>query len=256
MLEARSLTKLYSGIPAVKSVNFCVEAGQVLGYLGPNGSGKSTTVRMITGMLEPTSGEVHFKGQSIRTLGAAYKRVLGYIPEEAQLYMHLTGVEYLELVGALRDMPPRTMNARIERFLDLFGLTQARHAPVSAYSKGMRQRLLITAALMHDPELLVFDEPESGLDVGTALVFRKLVAALAAEGKMILYCSHVLEVIEKVCTHVLVLHRGSVVAHESIAGMRSLTANPSLEAVFAELTQQADSDAAARDLIVAMKAAP
>lgn len=253
MLEARGLTKAFSRIPAVRDVNFRVEPGQVLGYLGPNGSGKSTTVRMIVGLLEPTSGEVLYRGTSIRTNLVSYKQSLGYVPEEAFLYPHLTGLEYLDLVGTLRELDERVLAARIERFLYLFALTYARHSPVGSYSKGMRQRLLISAALLHDPELLVFDEPESGLDVGTALVFRKLVSELARAGKMILYCSHVLEVIEKVCSHVLVLHRGSVVAHESIAGMRSLTSSPSLEAVFAELTQQSDSDAGARDLIDAMR---
>jgi len=253
MLETRDLTKLYSGIPAVQNVSFRLEPGQVLGCLGPNGSGKSTTVRMITGLLEPTRGEVQYRGRSIRTDLVRYKRALGYVPEEAILYPHLSGIEYLDLVGTLREMEPRILSARIDRFLDLFSLTHARHAPVASYSKGMRQRLLITAAILHNPDLLVFDEPESGLDVGTALVFRKLVSELSREGKMILYSSHVLEVIEKVGTHVLVLHHGAVVAHESIAGMRSLTANPSLEAVFAALTQQTDSDVAARDLMAAMR---
>ncbi|MBC7928632.1 MAG: ABC transporter ATP-binding protein [Bryobacteraceae bacterium] len=253
MLETRALSKSYSRIPAVQNVSFTVKPGQVLGYLGPNGSGKSTTVRMLTGLLEPTSGEVLFHGVSIRTDLVNYKRRIGYVPEEAHLYPHLTGLEYLELVGTLRDLDERTLRTRAQRFLQLFGLTHATDSPVSAYSKGMRQRLLLTAALLHDPELLIFDEPESGLDVGTTLVFRKLVAELARNGKMVLYCSHVLEAVEKVCSHVLVLHRGKVVAHESIEGMRSLTASPSLEAVFSELTQQADSDEAARSLVAAMK---
>ena len=140
-------------------------------------------------------------------------------PKKHSSIPHLTGLEYLELVGTLRDLDPAVIAMRTERFLDLFSLTQARHSPIASYSKGMRQRVLIAAALLHDPELLIFDEPESGLDVGTALVFRKLVSELARAGKMILFCSHVLEVIEKVCSHVLVLHRGNVVAYESIQGL-------------------------------------
>lgn len=252
MLEARALTKSFAGIPAVRNVSFQLEPGQVLGYLGPNGSGKSTTVKMITGLMEPTSGEVLYRGSGIRNRLVEYKRSLGYVPEEAHLYGHLGGLEYLELVGTLRELDEATLRSRSERFLHLFGLTEARHSPISSYSKGMRQRLLITAALLHDPDLLIFDEPESGLDVGTALIFRKLVSELSRKGKMILYCSHVLEVIEKVCTHVLVLHRGNVVAHESIAGIHALSSSPSLEAVFAELTEQTDSDAAARAMVAAM----
>lgn len=255
MLETRALTKSFSGIPAVRNVSFTLEPGQVLGYLGPNGSGKSTTVKMIAGLMEPTSGEVLYCGRGIRNRLVEYKRTLGYVPEEAQLYPHLTGLEYLELVSELRDLDPKISGARTERFLDLFGLTQARHSPIASYSKGMRQRILIIAALLHDPELLVFDEPESGLDVGTALVLRKLVSELASAGKMILFCSHVLEVIEKVCSHVLVLHRGNVVAYESIAALRCLSSLPSLEAIFAELTEQGDADAAARAMVAAMRLA-
>jgi len=253
MLEARALTKCFSSIPAVKDVNFALCPGQVLGYLGPNGSGKSTTVKMLTGLIEPTRGQVLFNGHSIRTEMESYKSRLGYVPEEANLYPHLTGFEYLELVGMMRSLEESCLLRRIDTFLKLFSLEEARHSPVATWSKGMRQRLLISAALMHDPDILIFDEPESGLDVTTALVFRKLVASLAREGKMILFCSHVLEVIEKVCSHVLVLHKGSVVAHESIEGMRRLTASPSLEHVFSELTHQADTDEMARGLVSAMR---
>jgi ABC-2 type transport system ATP-binding protein len=253
MLEARALTKCFSGIPAVEGLTFGLKPGQVLGCLGPNGSGKSTTVRMLTGLIEPTRGEVVFRDRSIRNGMVEYKRILGYVPEEANLYPHLTGWEYLELVGMLRGLDAGLLSRRIHRFLELFALSDSRHSTVSSYSKGMRQRLLISAALIHDPAILILDEPESGLDVTTALVFRKLVAALAHEGKMILYCSHVLEIIEKVCSHVLVLHHGHAVAHESIEGMRCLTASPSLEHVFSELTHQTDSDDVARDLIGAMR---
>lgn len=247
------LTKSFSSIPAVKDVSFTVAPGQVLGYLGPNGSGKSTTVKMLTGLMEPTRGEVLFRDRNIRHDLVNYKRRLGYVPEEANLYPHLTGFEYLELTGTLRELEDGLLRRRIDAFLAIFNLIQARHSPVSSYSKGMRQRLLIATALLHDPDVLIFDEPESGLDVATALVFRKLVTALAGEGKIILYCSHILEVIEKVCSHVLVLHKGNVVANETIEGMRSLTANPSLESVFSELTQQTDSDDMARGLVAAMR---
>jgi ABC-2 type transport system ATP-binding protein len=253
MLEARELTKSFSSIPAVKDVTFRVEPGQILGYLGPNGSGKSTTVKMLTGLMEPTRGVILFNGSTIRADLVAYKRKLGYVPEEANLYPHLTGLEYLELIGLLRGLEQGMLRRRIERFLDLFSLLPSRHTAVSSYSKGMRQKLLISAALLHDPEVLVLDEPESGLDVTTSLVFRKLLAGLAREGKIILYSSHVLEVVEKVCSHVLLLHRGNVVAHESIEGMRRLASKPSLEYVFSELTHQTDTDVMAESLVGAMR---
>jgi ABC-2 type transport system ATP-binding protein len=255
MLSARGLTKCYSGIPAVRDVTFDIKPGQVLGYLGPNGSGKSTTVKMLTGLIEPTRGQVLYRGVGIREQLTDYKRVLGYIPEEANLYGHLSGLEYIEFVGHLRGLSRQTIHARGERFLNLCALFEHRHTPVSAYSKGMRQRLLLSAALLHDPEVLILDEPEAGLDVTTALVLRKLISALATEGKIVLYSSHVLEVVEKVCTHVLVLHKGSVVGHETIDGIRRLASAPSLEAVFAALTQQADTEGMARGLMDAMRLA-
>jgi ABC-2 type transport system ATP-binding protein len=253
MLEARDLTKCFSAIPAVNEVSFRVEPGQILGYLGPNGSGKSTTVKMLTGLMEPTRGVVLHNGQSIRHDLTGYKHRLGYVPEEANLYPHLTGLEYLELVGLLRNIERSLLNRKIEAFLGLFSLEPHRHTAISSYSKGMRQKLLISAALLHDPGILILDEPESGLDVTTSLVFRKLLSALAAEGKVVIYSSHVLEVVEKVCSHVLLLHRGNVVAHETIEGMRRLASKPSLEHVFSELTHQTDTGIMAQDLVSAMR---
>ena len=253
MIEARELTKCYASIPAVNGVSFRIERGQVLGYLGPNGSGKSTTVKMITGLLEPTRGQILCDGQSIRSDLAGYKRRLGYVPEEPNLYPYLTGLEYLDLVGALRGLDGTVVARKSNDLLELFSLHAARHSAIGSYSKGMRQRLPISAALLHDPDILVFDEPLSGLDVTTALVFRNLVQNLAGQGKTILYSSHVLEVVEKVCTHVLVLHRGNVVGHETIDGIRRLASKPSLEQVFTELTQQSDTAATAEGIVAVMR---
>jgi ABC-2 type transport system ATP-binding protein len=208
---------------------------------------------MITGLLDPTSGQVLFEGESIRHDPVAYKRRLGYVPEEAHLYPHLTGFEYLELVGLLRQIPADILRRKIDSFLDLLLLSSYKHALIASYSKGMRQRILISAALLHDPDVVVFDEPLSGLDVTTALVFRKLVKRLAADGKAILYSSHVLEVVEKVCSHVLVLYKGHTVAHSTIEEVGKLASKPSLEAVFMELTQIEDTDQTADGLVDAMK---
>ncbi|HYX53531.1 MAG TPA: ABC transporter ATP-binding protein, partial [Candidatus Limnocylindrales bacterium] len=175
MLEVKQLTKCYASLPAVADVSFSIAPGEILGYLGPNGSGKSTTVKMITGLLEPTRGKVFFRGEDIQRDVTGYKRLLGYVPEEAHLYPYLTGWEYLELVGTLRGMDQLLLRRRAETLLELFSLHAHRHAAIASYSKGMRQRVLLIAALMHDPEILVFDEPLSGLDVTSALVFRKLV---------------------------------------------------------------------------------
>jgi ABC-2 type transport system ATP-binding protein len=249
MLEARGLSKYYHGIAAVKDVGFTVAPGEVLGYLGPNGAGKSTTVGILTGLVEPTTGSVHYNGHRVDDDLVGYRRRLGYVPEEPHLYPFLSGREYLELVGRLREMPTRVLAARIDGLLELFGLGGARDQAIGTYSKGMRQKVLIAAALLHDPEVLIFDEPLSGLDVTTALMFRELVSQLARNGKIILYSSHVLEVVEKICTRVIVLFRGRVVANDTVDRLRDLMALDSLEQVFKELVIREDPGKTARDII-------
>lgn len=253
MLEARRLTKYYGAVRAVTDVSFRIEPGEIVGCLGPNGSGKSTTVKMLTGLLEPTRGEVLFAGEPIKTNLSHYKSRLGYVPEEPNLYPYLSGQEYLELVGTLRGIAPADLAKKIHALLNLFELHGHRHSALSAYSKGMRQKILIIAALLHDPEVLIFDEPLSGLDVTSALIFRKLMSELARTGKTILYCSHVIEVVEKLCSRVLIIYRGRVVAHNSVEKLRQLMSLPSLEQVFSELVQQTDVDKIAADIVKAMK---
>jgi len=252
MLEVRSLTKCYSSVPAVDNVSFSIRPGEVLGYLGPNGSGKSTTVKVITGLLEPTAGTVLFKGTKITDDLAAYKRLVGYVPEEANLYPFLSGLEYLELVSRLRSLPTHLSAKRSEALLELFAMHPHRHTSISAYSKGMRQRILLIAALLHNPELIIFDEPLSGLDVTSALIFRKLVSALSREGKIIFYCSHVLEVVEKVCSHGIILQRGKQVAYGTIEDLKRFQSMPSLEAAFSNLVQEVDTEQSAHAIVDAV----
>jgi ABC-2 type transport system ATP-binding protein len=248
MLEAKSLTKLYSGIPAVKDVSFSVKPGEILGYLGPNGSGKTTTVSIVVGLLDPTGGRVLFDGRDVQDDLVGFRRRVGYVPEEPHLYPFLSGREYLQLVGRLREIADSTLERRIEGLLHLFGLGRDADQSIGSYSKGMRQKVLISAALIHDPDLLIFDEPLSGLDVTAALVFRHLVRTLADRGKTILYSSHVLEVVEKLCSRVIVLHRGRVVANDSVEHLRELMARDSLEEVFAQLVVHEDPERVARDI--------
>lgn len=253
MLEARGLGKFYSGIPAVKDLNFTVGRGEVLGLLGPNGSGKSTTVSMLTCLLEPTTGMVLLDGESVAKRPLEYKAKLGYVPEEAHLYSYLTGPEYLELVGQLRGVPRRALEQKIDAFMSLFGLEDDRHAQMAAYSKGMRQKILISAALLHDPDVIIFDEPNSGLDVTSGLILRSVVQELAAAGKIIVYSSHVLEVVEKVATDVLILHDARVVAHDSVSRLRDLMALPSLEQVFRRVVIADNVEQVARSVVGVMR---
>jgi ABC-2 type transport system ATP-binding protein len=253
MLEVCGLTKQYHRQAVVDHVCFTIAPGEVLGYLGPNGSGKSTTVRMLTGLLTPTSGQVRYQGRVIEDDPLAYKRVLGYVPEEPFLYPYLSGREYLQLCARLRCLPERAADEKIDALLHLFSLYEYRFSSIAAYSKGMKQKILIAAALIHNPEVAVFDEPLSGLDVTSALVFRNLLRGLAREGRMVLYSSHVLEVVEKVCTRVLILRRGKVVAHDSVDNLRALLAAPSLEDVFSQLVVQEDTEKIAGEMLAAIR---
>jgi len=254
MLEIRSLSKRYSSVLAVQDVSFSIAPGEVLGYVGPNGAGKSTTVKMIIGLLEPTSGQVLFHGQSVIDDLPAFQSRLGYVPEEPHLYPHLSGREYLQLSGRLYGLRRKILDPKIDEFLQLFSLWDDQYTPLSAYSKGMRQKILLSAALLHNPEVLLFDEPLSGLDVTTSLIFRDLIQGLAAQGRMIFYSSHVLEVVEKVCSQVLILCKGRVAAHDSIDNLRTLMHQSSLEAIFAELTQERDHQAVADHILEVMQA--
>lgn len=254
VLEANHLTKSYSGVPAVTGVSFSIRPGDVLGYLGPNGSGKSTTVKMLCGLLEPTTGQVLYRGHNINDDLVAYKARLGYAPEEANLYSFLTGWEYLELVGTLREMSRARLTEKAESMLRDFAMFPHRHSPISSYSKGMRQRIMLIAALMHDPEVLILDEPFSGLDVSMALIFRQVVKLLAQAGKAIFFCSPVLEVVEKICTHLVLLDKGSVVAYDTIDEIRTKGLVPALEEAFLHLTKHFDADALAANIVAAVSA--
>jgi ABC-2 type transport system ATP-binding protein len=248
MLELRNVSKRFSGIPAVDNVSFTAHAGEVTGYLGPNGSGKSTTMKMITGLIERTSGEILFEGQRVDRDPIAYKRRMGYVPEEPYLYPHLTGLEYLVMVGQLRNLPAIRTADRIGGLLRLFSLHADRHVPLSSYSKGMRQKILLSAALLHNPDLILLDEPFSGLDVASALVMRTLIQELAARGKVVLFSSHELETVERVCSHVIILHRGKVVADDSIEHLRTLMSLPTLEEIFSQLAVEQDTAALSREI--------
>jgi ABC-2 type transport system ATP-binding protein len=254
VLEAKGLTKRYREIPVVRNVHFAVRPGEVTGYLGPNGSGKSTTVKMLTGLIAPDAGRVLLDGRDIRDDLIGYKRKIGYVPEEAYVYQYLSALEYLELMGRLRSMSEGLIHRRAGDLLQLFSLHADRHSSLASFSKGMRQRVLIASALLHDPEILIFDEPLSGLDVSSALLFRSLVAELGRAGKTILYISHVLEAVEKVCAKVIVIYKGEIRADESIENLRAMMSLPSSEEIFGQLVPQDNVAATAEDIVAAIKA--
>ena len=252
-LELRGVTKLYSGIPAVNNVSFIAAGGEVTAYLGPNGSGKSTTLKIITGLLEPTEGSVLFRGKSIQQDRVGHKQQVGYVPEEAQVYPHLTAFEYLEMVGGLRGLAGSRIKEKTNAFLRLFSLERDSHSPISSYSKGMRQKVVLAAALLHNPHLVVLDEPFSGLDISSALIVTDLIRELAARGKVVLFSAHELDIVERVSSRVVILHKGSVVANNRIDELRSLLSLPSLKDIFSQLVVEQDTRSVARELVAAME---
>jgi ABC-2 type transport system ATP-binding protein len=249
MLELRNVCKRFPAVTAVDNVSFSARPGEVTGYLGPNGSGKSTTLKMITGLIGTTSGEILFDGAPIHRDLLKYKRRFGYVPEEPHLYSHLTGLEYLVMVGQLRGLSDKRTAERIDRLLQLLGLHGSRHSPLSAYSKGMRQKVLLAAALLHNPDLILLDEPFSGLDVASALVLRNLLKEMARRGKVVLLSSHELETVERVCTRVVILHRAKVVADDSIERLRTLMTLPTLEDIFSQLAVEQDPVGISREIV-------
>lgn len=249
MLEARHLTKYFSAVPAIRDVSFTVAPGTILGLLGPNGSGKSTTVSLLTGLREPSAGQVWFNGINVADRLVEYKARIGYVPEDPHIYSFMSGREHLDLVGRLRRLQGSLRAHKITTLLDLFGMSGAADQPMSAYSKGMKQKVLIIAALLHDPDLLILDEPESGLDLTAGLVLRHLIAILAARGKTVLYSSHLLDNVERLCAGVIVLHRGRIVAQGPVTQLRAMMqSSSSLEDVIAQLITTTDPERTARDI--------
>jgi ABC-2 type transport system ATP-binding protein len=253
MLELKHLFRSYRGIPAIEDVSFKVAPGEIVGFLGPNGAGKSTTVKIITGMLKPNDGHVFFDGKDISKDMVAFRSSFGYVPEEAHLYSYLSGLEYLQLVGRLRGMKEALIETKATSLLRLLHLESWQHSPISSYSKGMRQRVLIAAALLHDPKLLIFDEPLSGLDVVSSRLFKDLLQLLAVQGKVVLYISHVLEVVEQVCDRVIVIAKGRILADSTPSDLTTLMSLPNLESAFAQLVQQHDTRVVAQEIVDVMR---
>jgi ABC-2 type transport system ATP-binding protein len=237
-LEARHLVKRFHGHAAVSDVSFVLKPGEILGCLGPNGSGKSMTIKMLTGLVEPTTGHVFYSGIDVTGGDVEFRRRLGYVPEEPHLYPFLSAREYLDLVAGLRDLPTSTYRPKSEALLERFGLQDAADQSINGYSKGMKQKTLLIAALLHNPDVLVLDEPESGLDVGAILLLRELIRVLATRGRAILYSSHVVANVERLCSRVIVLRAGRVIVNGSVESIRTVAPSGSLEEAFASLAEQ------------------
>ena len=253
MIEAQGLKKTFGDVVAVNDLSLRVEPGEILGFLGPNGAGKTTTVKMLTGMIQPGAGVARVCGIDVAEDPVGAKRCFGYVPESGALYESLTAGEFLRMVGSLYGMRRQHADQRIDRLLELFDVIEARDRLISGFSKGMKQKVLISAALLSNPQTLFLDEPLNGLDPNAALVVKTLLRELADQGRAILFCSHILDVIERVCTRVVIIHQGRQVAAgptEQIAAQYGVN---SLEEAFVQLTGVRDTEDVARDLLVALQ---
>jgi len=200
-------------------------------------------------LLEPTQGHIFYKGTDIQKDPIEYKKHIGYIPENSQIYPHLTTSEYLTLVGRLRHIPEKELQTKIKEMMRLLDLSVEMDFSISSYSKGMIQKVLIASSLLHNPDILLFDEPLSGLDVITGRFIKDLLNLLAEEGKTIIYSSHILEVVEKICSRIIIIHEGRIVADDSEDNLRKLMKAPSLESIFGKLTVTEDTRAKAREMM-------
>jgi ABC-2 type transport system ATP-binding protein len=249
MLQLRRLTKVFGSQVAVDSLSCEIPAGQIVGFLGPNGAGKSTTLKMLTGMIEPTEGTATICGLDLRLETLEVKRRIGFVPESGAVFESLTGLEYLEMVAALYAIPPDAARERIRQFIAFFDLSfeTLTDKLLGAYSKGMRRKVVITAALLHNPPVVFFDEPLDGLDANAAVGFKTLIQTLAREGKTIVYSSHILDVVERVCDRVIIIDKGRLLVDGKPDELVAANQSGTLERLFTQLTGGAELERRAED---------
>jgi ABC-2 type transport system ATP-binding protein len=253
VIQTEQLSRAYGQKWALYDLNLRVEPGEILGFLGPNGAGKSTTVKILTGLIRPTSGRAEVAGFDIVRQPLEAKQRLGYVPEQPVLYETLTAGEFLELISCLHHLDSASTAGRREELLELFGLGEARHQRLSGFSKGMKQKVVLAAALIHRPQVLILDEPLDGLDANTARVVKQLLRTLAAQGCAILFCSHILEVVERVCTRILVIDKGREIAAGTPAEIAASTGTSTLDEAFAKLTGVRDAGQISDDIVRALE---
>jgi ABC-2 type transport system ATP-binding protein len=249
MISIDRLTKRFGTQVAVDALTLDVPGGQIVGFLGPNGAGKSTTLRMLTGMIEPTSGSARIAGYDLTTDPVEVKRHVGFVPDSGAVFESLTGLEYLTMVAALYGIPEDAAVDRIKQFITFFDLSFATLTDklLGAYSKGMRRKVVITAALLHNPPVVFFDEPLDGLDANAAVGFKALIQTLAHEGKTIVYSSHILDVVERVCDRVIIIDKGKLLLDGKPDELVATHNAGTLERLFTQLTGGEELERRAED---------
>lgn len=253
VITIKDLRMRYGDKQVLKGINLEVPGGQIIGYIGPNGAGKSTTVKILLGIVEGYEGEVRVFGEDISTGNVAYKKRIGYVPETADLYDSLTAQEYLTFIGEIYGMDAQTVDGKAQRLMELFGVGNVYHSRISSFSKGMKQKVLIISSLLHNPDILFFDEPLSGLDANSVMVFKEVITELAAQGKTIFYSSHIMEVVQKISDRIILLNGGQIVADGTFSQLQEQCREGSLEDIFNQLTGFSQYDEIAKSFISTMK---
>lgn len=249
IIKIRDLRKNYGTKEVLKGINLDIYNGEIIGYIGPNGAGKSTTVKIMLGLVGEYSGDINIFGKDIRNGEAEYKKKIGYVPETAEIYENLTAREYLTFIGELYGMEYEVANKKAEKLMELFGIKNVYDARISSYSKGMKQKAIIISALINDPDILFLDEPLSGMDANSVMVFKEVLAELSRRGKTIFYSSHIMEVVEKISSRIILINNGEIVVDGSFKDLKSSSMDGSLEEIFNQLTGFNEHEKIAKDIV-------
>jgi ABC-2 type transport system ATP-binding protein len=236
IIEVKSLRKTYAQNLVLKGINLSIEAGQIVGYIGPNGAGKSTTIKILSGIISDFDGTATVLGMDVRNDALNIKQKIGYIPEQAALYDVLTPVEYLRFVGKLYNMEERSISEKTNDLLRLMDLHEKANTRMTAFSKGMKQKILLISGFIHNPEIIFLDEPLSGLDANAVILVKEILMQLKASGKTIFYSSHIMDVVEKISDRIILIDKGEVKADGSFEELKSNAHLGSLENIFTSLT--------------------
>ncbi len=235
-ITIRDLYMSYGSKQVLNGINIEVPMGKIIGYIGPNGAGKSTTVKILLGLINSYKGTVKVLGEDISNGSIEYKRKLGYVPETAEIFDNLTAREYITFLGQMYGMSYEETNRKALKLMELFGIEQVYDSRITSYSKGMKQKVLIISSLIHNPDILFFDEPLSGLDANSVMVFKEIMSHLAEQGKTIFYSSHIMEVVEKISDRIILINNGSIVADGTFSQLKEQSHEGSLENIFNQLT--------------------
>ncbi|SMC24625.1 ABC-2 type transport system ATP-binding protein [Clostridium acidisoli DSM 12555] len=236
IITIKDLKMNYGEKEVLRGINLNVGKGQIIGYIGPNGAGKSTTVKIMLGLVEGFTGEVKILGQDILNGSVEYKRKIGYVPEVADIYDSLTAEEYLTFVAELYGINYEKVDKKARKLMNMFGIESVYNSRMTSYSKGMKQKVLIISSLLHNPDILFWDEPLSGLDANSVMIVKEILSELASDGKTIFYSSHIMDVVEKISNRIILIKDGQIIADGSFEELKGNSKKGSLESIFNELT--------------------